>query len=318
MSVSREEVLWCYLNLLAREPESEEIVSAHMNAADFKQLVHGFTGSPEFKSRQAKANLPDPSVLPAVLDKQQVDVIATAGEFAECTARVKSAWEHLGDEKVHWSVLSIDEYLPDNLNASIDTFWEAGTADATVALHAIRQFGFDRLGEKVCVEYGCGVGRVTVNFAKHFRTTHAYDISRNHIAHAQARANTLGIKSIVFHECLDGLRDSIEPCDFFYSIIVLQHNPPPVIVELVRLALEALNPGGIAMFQVPIYIAGYHFSLGEWLAADHKLEMQMHCVPQHVLLETITLSGCQILSVREDGWSNASAGIVSNTFVCRK
>ena len=110
----------------------------------------------------------------------------------------------------------------------------------------------------------------------------------------------------------------MEPCDFFYSVIAFQHNPPPVILTLIRNAMTALKPGGIAMFQVPTYIAGYSFNLTNWLATDQTLLMEMHCVPQDAVMEIISLSGCRLLSVREDGCSNATIGMVSNTFLCVK
>jgi SAM-dependent methyltransferase len=321
MSVTKEDVVWCYQNLLEREPESAEVVAAHLEKRDFKQLIMGFLDSKEFLSHKLGVNLAGVSAnigLPPVLDKLDIDVAATGEELGKCAAKIKAAWEHLGNEKPHWSVLAAAAYLPDNLKVSIDRFWTTGAMDAAQAIRALSQFGSSKLDEKVCVEYGCGVGRVTVNLAKSFKFVHAYDISHNHLAHARERASELGAVNIEFHECSQDFRVAIEPCDFFYSIIVLQHNPPPVILALIRIALNALKPGGIAMFQVPTYIVGYRFRLSEWLAADHILDMQMHCVPQDRVLQIISASGCQLLGVREDAWAGARDGIISNTFFCAK
>src|SRR5271169_236009 len=41
--------------------------------------------------------------------------------------------------------------------------------------------------------------------------------------------------------------------DLFFSIIVLQHNPPPVILGILDAAFAGLRPGGLAFFQVPTY-----------------------------------------------------------------
>ena len=49
---------------------------------------------------------------------------------------------------------------------------------------------------------------------------------------------------------------NLERVDLVYSLIVLQHNPPPVIRLIVRAFLKALNPGGVAYFQVPTTVAG--------------------------------------------------------------
>jgi SAM-dependent methyltransferase len=138
------------------------------------------------------------------------------------------------------------------------------------------------------------------------------------LTYAKARASEVGADNIEFHETANDFRLAIEPCDFFYSVIVLQHNPPPVILTLIRNALEALKPGGIALFQVPTYIVGYSFDLHDWLATDQTIHMEMHCVPQDAVMEAIFVSGCRLLSVREDGCSNATIGMVSNTFLCVK
>ena len=319
--VSRGDIAWCYRNLLGREPESEAMVRAHLDTVDFKQMVLNFVGSQEFLSRRPTANLGGSGAgpgLPPLLDRLDIEVNATDAELGKCAAKIKAVWEYLGNEKAHFSVLTDEAFLPQNLNASIDAFWASGETEASLAMRTLNQFGSSRLEEKVCVEYGCGVGRMTVHFAKRFKFVHGYDISRNHLDHARARARETGAENIEFHECAHDFRVAIEPCDFFYSIIVLQHNPPPVILALLRIALTALKPGGIALFQVPTYIVGYRFSLSEWIATDHGLDMQMHCVPQDTVLEIISASGCRLLGVREDGWPAAPDRMVSNTFFCQK
>jgi SAM-dependent methyltransferase len=317
--VSRDEILWCYRNLLGREPESEAVVNTHLRTRDFRHLVLSFVRSQEFIASVPRVTLhSEEPGLPPFLDKLKIDAEATPGELAMCAAKIKKAWEHLGNEKAHYSVLTYDDFLPKNLNGSIEAFWNSGVWEASQVMRTLGELGAKQLEEKVCVEYGCGVGRVTVNFAKSFGRVHGYDISRNHLAYARARATEVGAGNIEFHECANDFRIAIEPCDFFYSLIVLQHNPPPIIVEVLRLAMRALKPGGIAIFQVPTYIVGYQFSLDEWLAMDHALDMQMHCVPQDTVFRLMADSGCHLLSVREDGWAAAPGKILSNTFYCQK
>jgi SAM-dependent methyltransferase len=321
--ISREDVIWCYKHLLGREVESNEVIDAHLAAGTLKQLVEIFVGSQEFIMRcngQNPIGFVGASSLPPVMEKLDVEVVADAKDLGKCAAKIKTAWEYMGEETAHYSVLSNDIFLPDNLHDSIDSFWASGEPEASQAIRALNQYSASGLSEKekVCVEYGCGVGRVTVNFAKHFKTVHAYDISRNHLKLARARAHEQAVSNIAFHECSKDFRVAIEPCDFFYSVIVLQHNPPPVILELIRLALNALNPGGVAMFQVPTYIIGYNFDLKEWLKTDHDLNMQMHCVPQDTVIDIIADAGCRLLGLREDGWTGARDRIISNTFFCRK
>ena len=47
-NISREEIIWCYRNLLGREPESETAIHSHLKSKSFKHLVECFVHSSEF------------------------------------------------------------------------------------------------------------------------------------------------------------------------------------------------------------------------------------------------------------------------------
>ena len=117
---------------------------------------------------------------------------------------------------------------------------------------------------------------------------------------------------------IDEIR-KLERVDLVYSIMVLQHNPPPVIRLIVREFLRALNPGGVAYFQVPTYMAGYGFSAEAYLAEeDDAQEMEMHPFPQRVVFALAREEGCEPIEVFEDGWTGYRPQELSNTFVIRK
>ena len=255
---------------------------------------------------------------PLNLPSLAIDSVATNLQLALCVSKIKSVWEQLGAAKPHYSVLTAQQFLPENLDGAIDNFWASGLAEAEVFRQTVSRHGAGELRSRTCVEYGCGVGRVTMGFANLFARVHAYDISNNHLKIARQRAEETGTGNAVFHECAEHFLDAIEPCDFFYSVIVLQHNPPPIIAVLIRKALAALRPCGIAIFQVPTYIVGYRFSLEEWLNTDHVPDMQMHCLPQDRIFGVISEEKCKLLEVREDNWTGAPEMYISNTFVVQK
>src|SRR5690606_35365601 len=88
----------------------------------------------------------------------------------------------------------------------------------------------------------------------------AFDISQNHIDAARRALEERGVTNVdfVLVRGPDDLRH-LEGVDLFFSIIVLQHNPPPIIVDILKAAFEGLKPGGILYFQVPTYGADYSF-----------------------------------------------------------
>src|ERR1700738_1532255 len=49
-AVSRDDVIWCYRNLLGREPESDTVVDGHSRNKSFRRLVQQFVDSAEFRT----------------------------------------------------------------------------------------------------------------------------------------------------------------------------------------------------------------------------------------------------------------------------
>jgi len=80
--------------------------------------------------------------------------------------------------------------------------------------------------------------------------------------------------------------------------------------------MRALNPGGIAFFQLPTYKEGYSFLLKEYLGNDSSQEeMEMHALPQNAVFEIVREENAKILEVVED--FSTSWGL-SNTFLVQK
>jgi len=315
MTVSRDEVIFAYRLLLNRLPESEAAIAEHARANDLRSLLMGFLSSPEFLQNRPGAT---GGHLPMDLPTLEIDTDATDDVAARCLAEIRKAWTWLGIERPHFSVLTERRFLPENISGSLEQFWQSGQLEADRAANIARHHTCGDLATQTCVEFGCGVGRVTIGLARHFARVHAYDISPTHLAHARRRAQDAGITNIDFHHCSGDPLAILEPCDLYYSTIVLQHNPPVIISRLIRSALRSLKPAGIAIFQVPTYRIGYRFRTAEWLAASHAPDMQMHCLPQARIFEIIAEEQCVVLEVRENDWAGPSTHWRSNLFVVRK
>jgi trans-aconitate methyltransferase len=161
-----------------------------------------------------------------------------------------------------------------------------------------------------CLEYGCGTGRVTLWLVERFSPVYGYDISKSHLKIAKEKvpgAKFCQIKSI--HDL-----NSLPEVDFVYSIIVLQHNPPPVIEYILSRLLRCLTPGGVALFQVPTYLPNYTFSIKQYLNQVNP-GMEMHAIPQATIYKVISEEGCIPVYVTTD--ASIMEGI-SNKFLVRK
>lgn len=323
MAISKEEVVWAYRMILGREPESEDVIKKQMKNKDISAIRETFLNSPEYiqKCNLAVGNMEKFTFFPLDLARNEIEHEATEKDLAKCIAKIKEAWSHLGVIKPHFSVLTDDKFLPDNLGQNLETFWKSGENEVLQLEKILTRHNFSLksiFSSKICVEFGCGVGRVTTALSSRFSKVHGYDISQGHLNQASKRAEEIKLSNCHFHLCAENFLEEIEKCDFFYSRIVFQHNPPPVINQLIRNALKALKPDGIAIFQVPTYQIGYSFSIMKWLKSEHKLDMQMHCLPQHVIFSIATQEKCDILEVREDNSTGAPDKFISNLFVIKK
>jgi hypothetical protein len=105
----------------------------------------------------------------------------------------------------------------------------------------------------------------------------------------------------------------------FFSIIVLQHNPPPVILGILDAAFAGLRPGGLAFFQVPTYSSGYSFDFEQFLEKEGRAKsMEMHFVPQANILRLARARGMQLLEIKQDHLVGNYQCWVSNTFLMQK
>src|SRR5262249_3864755 len=141
--------------------------------------------------------------------------------------------------------------LPARFAESEIEFWRSGETEANILAGYLADLGLMQLDEASVLEYGCGVGRVTMPLAEKARQGTAYDFSEPHLALARKRAAALGRTNVQLMQLDNPLDVAFEPCDLFYSRIVLQHNPPPLIGYLLRTLIRALRPGGVGVFQLP-------------------------------------------------------------------
>ncbi|HMD54542.1 MAG TPA: class I SAM-dependent methyltransferase, partial [Phycisphaerae bacterium] len=172
---------------------------------------------------------------------------------------------------------------------------------------------------KVCLELGCGVGRLTVWLSEVLPKILAADISRLRLDLNQRALRRFQRSNVEHHHIvtIDSL-SNLPDFDAFFSIIVLQHNPPPLIIMLLKIILRKLRPDGIAYFQVPTFIKNYTFRLDEYLRGTlESNHMEMHAIPQKLLFGIINDCGCELLEIREDPWTD-SREIISNSVFVKK
>ena len=92
--------------------------------------------------------------------------------------------------------------------------------------------------------------------------------------------------------------------DVFFSIIVLQHNPPPLIYRMLHLIFEKVNRHGFVYFQVPVWSKNYVFSIKNYMESIEKENlMEMHALPQTYLFRALDEHGFRILDLQRDNFA---------------
>lgn len=250
---------------------------------------------------------------PALAVELEVEAHAER-RLLESTAAV---WKKLGERDPHWSVLTWEKFRKEAFGERAEVeFYETGRDDLAAVEHAFARAGEDFSAVGTVLELGCGAGRVTEHFARGNRQVQAFDISEPLLELARARMRKLGLANVAFTRLSDAGDIVVKPrVDLAFTIIVLQHNPPPVQHRLLAGMFESVRPGGFVYFQIPTYIFGYSFSVATYRPQTESMEM--HCMPMGDVLALMRRSGVDLLEALQDD-SSGSDRIVSHTFFGRK
>lgn len=247
----------------------------------------------------------------------RVDLDAPADAMARLTARIEATWTAFGATEPHWSVLTNPQFRKERLAESLGLFYASGDHAVGRVRAAFARAGADLASAPHVLDYGCGVGRVAAAFARAGHRVTGVDISASHLEIAREHCTRHGLDAIELRR-IGRLAeiDALPEIDLFFSVIVLQHNPPPLIADILRRALARVRPGGFAWFQVPTYKAGYAYDVAADLAAPEGL-MELHILPQAALFRILDGAGFVPLELRPN---NAVAGpeVESHSVLARR
>lgn len=307
-----------YRACLLRDPEAGAIENWRPRVTDegLESVLSQFLRSAEFGLRIGSfVNLFPFDQAPA----QQIEMEIDAPALERLWRRVARTWTALGNEDAYFSVLTDPQWSHLAQASRIEAFYATGEGDLTrlEAWLARNRLAIDPDG--VAVEYGCGVGRFTEWLAPRCRSVVAIDVSESHLDLARKRGEAKRIEGQVRYVGVASPADltALAGADLFYSVIVLQHNPPPIIATILDAAFAGLNRGGVAYFQVPTRGAeGYAFDVQTYLQADGDGWMEMHAIEQSAVFKIAERRGVRPVEVSPDHCAGRFG--VSTTFLMKK
>ena len=315
-----ELIVALYNGALLRKPEAGAVrhwLDYIASGRTVQDLIGDFLKSPEFCARFLnKLDLYPFDLAP----RQHIDVETDKNTLDALWDRVRTAWSLLGVEDPYFSVLTDPRYREQALSQLelIEAFYNTGRWDLQRLERWLERSGISVKANGVCIEYGCGVGRISEWLANRFGKVIAMDISASHLELARRRANARNVRGVEYVNVSNrGDLQKLRGADLFYSIIVLQHNPPPIISDILEAAFSGLNSGGIAYFQVQTYGAqDYHFQIDKYVGNVEQPKMEMHVLDQQTIFRLAHRHGLIPNEVSQD---HCTGGVgVSTTFLFTK
>lgn len=172
-------------------------------------------------------------------------VVASRAEYLRM---LQATWDDLGHKDPLWAVLSFPEMRGGKWDQ--EAFFASGQEEISRWFDRIRVQGFEVTHGR-CLDFGCGVGRLTQALADHFDTCDGVDIAPSMVSLAEGFNRHGGrVRYHVNAEpdlrlFADGTFDAI------YCRVVLQHIRRPVSTRYLAEFVRVLKPGGLAYFEVP-------------------------------------------------------------------
>lgn len=317
-----EYVTALYEFLLKRQPDEGGFqawrgVFADSGLGGFSRALQGFVESAEFKSLYVSRHESSLEEFKEFnFSGLDMDVLNALFE------KTSSYWRGSASspEEIYWSVLTNDHYRGVLSEDVITEFLSTGKGDVDRIKKICKEinFEFDACGE--FLEYGCGVGRLVANLPDSIKKVNCADFSSAHLAEAEANLRRLKPAAIGGMYKIESIYDLCKlprNQDIVHSVIVLQHNTPPVIEKTVDSLLRLLAPGGIAILHIPIAKAFYQFDVQAYLGDKSSGQsMEMHILPKANIYGVAREAGCEIVYSCCDG--GCGSDIYSEILVFRK
>jgi SAM-dependent methyltransferase len=158
--------------------------------------------------------------------------------------RYQRDWDELARREPYFAVLTDRRFLGELDEEARRAFFESGAADARLLLTSIREKVDAAFDPKSALDFGCGVGRITLALANEVADVAGCDIAPEMIAIARQNAAAAARTNIEFTTHLSAL--SGRSFDLIASLIVFQHIPVREGLSTLSRLLGFLAPGGVA------------------------------------------------------------------------
>lgn len=161
-------------------------------------------------------------------------------------------WEHYGALDPYYGVLAESGFHQARLDAAAqERFFASGRQYVAELLAAIGSLMGSDFECRRALDYGCGVGRLTLPLAERCEHVYGVDVSPSMLREAARNAKRMRLANVewVASERLDRLRGAY---DFVQSYLVFQHIPVRQGERIFAQLAQGLHPGGVGALHVSL------------------------------------------------------------------
>lgn len=160
--------------------------------------------------------------------------------------KIKKKWEYFGETNPYFAVSTFDKFKKENLDeVALEDFFESGERYVERIWREIENNFLPDFQPRRAIDFGCGVGRITLPLAKRCETVFGIDISENMLKEARQNSQKLDLNNAKFVKGDDDLSEVSGEFDFIHSFIVFQHIKPDLGEAIFKKFVEMLSKGGI-------------------------------------------------------------------------
>ena len=160
-------------------------------------------------------------------------------------------WQRVAMDEPYWGVISADDFLKNKLNEKArEQFFRSGEQYVAHLLAMIRAHLVPGFKPQRVLDFGCGVGRLAIPFARQAAEAVGVDIAPAMLDLCRENARAMGVANLQAVQGDDTLSAVKGPFGLVNSYIVLQHIEPQRGIALIQRLMDLLEPGGVASLQL--------------------------------------------------------------------
>lgn len=163
-------------------------------------------------------------------------------------------WEKFGEENLYFGVYTVDKFRNENLDKeNLSEFFDSGEIYVQEIWDEIEAHFTPDFQPKNALDFGCGVGRLTLPLATKCKSVLGVDISSNMMKEAEKNAVSANLSNIEFKQTNQFLSENGEKFDFVHSFVVFQHINPKEGEKIFENVVKKLETGGIGVLHLTYF-----------------------------------------------------------------